>query len=285
MSELVDISIIIRTYNEAEHIRQCLEAIHSQKINKSFEVIVVDSGSEDETCNICKLYNAKIVCISKSEFTFGRALNYGINAAAGRVIVSISGHCIPRSKFWLNKLASPIFNKNTGLTFGSHEADPTARTSEYNYFKSVYSKTTRKGLIADHFNNGNSAFLKTLWKKSPFNESISAQEDVIFARTAYQNGDKIEYVPSARVIHCHKYNNSDLYNRFLKDYKVNLSKKINNQDSPLLLKSILVNFYTDIALSLRRKVFIRALPGVICFRTLQFIAYIMAYISEVNKKR
>jgi len=285
MYERVDISIVIRTYNEARYIKQCLEAIRSQKTAKSFEVIIVDSESIDETCKICKGYVDKIIHMSKSEFTYGRALNHGIKSAVGAVIVSISGHCIPKSEYWLSKLVTPIFNNNAGLTFGSHEADSTARTSEHNYFKSVYSKTKRRGLIADHFNNGNSAFLRDLWKKSPFNESIPAQEDVIFARTFFNNGEKIEYVPSARVIHCHKYNNMDLLKRFIKDYKFNLSENIINQDNPILLQSIFRNFYVDIKLSKKRKTLIKAMPGIICFRALQFIAYSTAYISEFKKDR
>lgn len=49
------LSVIIITKNEAEHISRCLESV-----NWADEVIVLDSGSTDETVAICESYGAQV---------------------------------------------------------------------------------------------------------------------------------------------------------------------------------------------------------------------------------
>ena len=47
------VSIIIRSYNEEEHIGRLLEGIFEQSV-KNIEVIIVDSGSTDKTLRLCQ---------------------------------------------------------------------------------------------------------------------------------------------------------------------------------------------------------------------------------------
>ena len=74
------VSIIIRTYNEAEYIETLLKAIRSQTITNT-EIILVDSESTDNTVALAAKYCDQIVRIKKTEFTFGYSLNKGIEIA------------------------------------------------------------------------------------------------------------------------------------------------------------------------------------------------------------
>ena len=56
----VDISIIIRTKDEDKKIRECLDKLLSQKCSKTFEIIIIDSGSNDNTLNYAKNYDVVI---------------------------------------------------------------------------------------------------------------------------------------------------------------------------------------------------------------------------------
>src|SRR5258708_33338079 len=47
-------SIIVATYNEASHIRRCLESIFAAEPFGTFEVLVVDGGSSDGTPEIVR---------------------------------------------------------------------------------------------------------------------------------------------------------------------------------------------------------------------------------------
>ena len=59
------VSIIIRALNEAKYLDECLEAITKQKISEPYEIILVDSGSGDDTIKIAKSYDLNIVHIKK----------------------------------------------------------------------------------------------------------------------------------------------------------------------------------------------------------------------------
>ena len=49
------LSIIIPVYNSERFLKECLDSVLSQSFS-DFEVIVVDDGSTDSTCDILKEY-------------------------------------------------------------------------------------------------------------------------------------------------------------------------------------------------------------------------------------
>ncbi|HRS75498.1 MAG TPA: glycosyltransferase, partial [Anaerolineaceae bacterium] len=73
-------SIIIRAHNEERHLGRLLEGIAQQTV-KDVEIILVDSGSTDGTLAVAARYPVQVVHIAPEEFTFGRSLNLGIQAA------------------------------------------------------------------------------------------------------------------------------------------------------------------------------------------------------------
>ena len=90
-----DVSIVIRTLNEERYLRELLLSIQKQQSSFSYEIILIDSGSTDNTLNIAKEFACMILHISREEFSFGRSLNRACRAAHGSYFIFISGHCIP----------------------------------------------------------------------------------------------------------------------------------------------------------------------------------------------
>lgn len=85
----VRVSIVIPVYNEARHIRSCLEAIAAQT-QTPYEVIVVDNNSSDETADIVAEFPfARLLREQKQGRVFAR--NTGFNAATGDIIGRIDG--------------------------------------------------------------------------------------------------------------------------------------------------------------------------------------------------
>ena len=124
-------SIVIRTYNESKHLGALLSAINNQAVEKdSFEVVVVDSGSTDSTLEIANNYETRIVNIRKEDFTFGRSLNIGCDAAHGEALVFISGHCIPKGDDWLSELMKPLKNNESEYVYGRQIGDEESKYSE-----------------------------------------------------------------------------------------------------------------------------------------------------------
>ncbi|MBU1177659.1 glycosyltransferase family 2 protein [Patescibacteria group bacterium] len=81
------ISIIVPTYQGEKTIKQCLDSIFAQTFS-SFEVIVIDDGSTDNTGSILQSYQPKIKLIKqKNSGNANIARNRGIQNAAGQYLL------------------------------------------------------------------------------------------------------------------------------------------------------------------------------------------------------
>ncbi len=85
------VSIIIPTYNSEKIIARCLEAIFSCIQNLSYEILIVDNNSQDNTRKIIKeiiANHGQIRLLERAEnFGYGRALNLGSLSANGESLV------------------------------------------------------------------------------------------------------------------------------------------------------------------------------------------------------
>lgn len=84
------VSIILPCYNGERFLRECIDSILAQTYN-SFELMVVDDGSTDNTLNILRKVDDKRVRILRNVKNEGivSCLNKGINAAMGKYIARI----------------------------------------------------------------------------------------------------------------------------------------------------------------------------------------------------
>ena len=83
---MIEISVVIPTYNRAERLRSCLEALNRQTLAASwFEVVVVIDGSTDETREMLKKFESPFLLRPIWQENSGqpRALNRGMLEAKG----------------------------------------------------------------------------------------------------------------------------------------------------------------------------------------------------------
>lgn len=93
---MLNISIIIPTFNEEEYISKCLDSIFKQDFEGlSYEVIVADGLSNDNTVEIVKKYEKKhnnlILCTNNERYQV-YALNKMILMARGNIIIRCDAH-------------------------------------------------------------------------------------------------------------------------------------------------------------------------------------------------
>ncbi len=201
----MDISIVIRTFNEGRWLGQVLDAVKAQELDgKAVEVVLVDSGSTDQTRDIARAHNCRIVNIAKEEFTFGRSLNLGCDAACGRALVFISGHCIPSNPRWLLRLTAPLDQEGIGYAYGRQQGHEVSRYSEEQLFRKYYPDTSQIPQHGIFCNNANAAMLKAQWTDHPFNEDLTGLEDMEMAKRLVQAQFAVAYVADAPVIHIHE---------------------------------------------------------------------------------
>lgn len=88
MQDSTNVSIVIPAYNEEESIAEVLEQI-ARVMNSGdieYEIIVVDDGSTDNTAEVLKELNVKVVRHTYNK-GYGASLKTGIRKAAGDIIV------------------------------------------------------------------------------------------------------------------------------------------------------------------------------------------------------
>jgi rhamnosyltransferase len=197
-------SIIIRTFNEARYLEEVLERVACQKLSLpgSIEVIVVDSGSTDGTLEIAHKHGAVIRNIPKPDFTFGRSLNLGCEAAKAPLLVLLSGHCIPFQEHWLDDLLKPFADPHVGATYGRQVTNENAKFSEGRVFAKYYPDGPPSQAPA-FCNNANAAVRKSLWRRFRYDESLTGLEDMDFGKKIVAAGFEIRYASGAAVFHIH----------------------------------------------------------------------------------
>lgn len=86
-------SIIVPVYNQAQYLDVCLCSAMAQT-HHDFEVIVVDDGSTDDSWKVASKYPVQVIRQTNQGQRFkssGPALNIGIRAAKGELLLPLSG--------------------------------------------------------------------------------------------------------------------------------------------------------------------------------------------------
>jgi glycosyltransferase involved in cell wall biosynthesis len=196
------ISVVIRSKNEELFIGKVLQQVLAQEFAAPYEVIVLDSGSQDRTLDIVRRFPVRLEAIPPERFTFGYALNEGVTLARGEYVVFLSAHCVPRDRSWLRELIHPFdANPLVAATYGRQEPLPGVNPFEERGLARAYALREGKPIRA-HFSNANSAVRKYIVQRYPFDEEVANGEDFLWAYFL-PPPHMIQYVHAASVFHSH----------------------------------------------------------------------------------
>ncbi len=263
-------SVVIRCFNEEQHIARLLCGIREQTL-ADVEIVIVDSGSTDATLHIASCYPVKVVSVSPDEFSFGRSLNAGCRAASGPLIAIASAHVYPVYNDWLERLLAPFADPQVALVYGKQRGCETTRYSEHRIFAQWFPDEGNPQQDHPFCNNANAAIRRCLWERLPYDETLTGLEDVEWAKRAMQMGFKVAYVPEAEVVHVHSESPRRIYNRYRREAIA--MKHIFPLERFGLLDFAhfsLVNIVSDCHHALRDRALRRNLSDIVVFRLAQF---------------
>lgn len=210
------VSIVIRALNEAEHLPALFSGLLRQS-RRPDQVILVDSGSIDDSVAIAQAHGAEIVHIAPDEFSFGRALNLGCRDASGDILVFVSAHVYPLDEKWLDLMVAPFERPDIGLVYGSQTGDARSHFSELELLSRWFPPAGDDDQQTPFCSNANCAVRATAWADLPYDESLTGLEDIDWAKRALAAGWRIAYEAEACIAHVHSEPFDMTRNRFRRE--------------------------------------------------------------------
>ena len=98
--EEIDLSIIIKTFNEEQNIGRCIEAILGTLSDMALEIIVAGSGSSDSTVDIAASYPVTVVQLANiKERSCGIGPQLGFQHSRGHYVLLLDADMVLHATF------------------------------------------------------------------------------------------------------------------------------------------------------------------------------------------
>ena len=216
---MIKASIILLTKNAGSEFEKTLEMIFSQKYEEEYEVIMIDSGSKDNTLEIARKYPTKIYEIPPEEFGHGKTRNFGANLSKGDYLVFITQDAVPIDAKWLENLTKDLSNPEIAGVYGRQIPKSNANPMERFFLSQFYPEKGKIKYLYQNakdifFSNVNSAIKKGIWKKHKFSNDLTMSEDQEWSKRVLSQGYKLVYEPKAGVYHSHNYSLKTVFQRY-----------------------------------------------------------------------
>ncbi len=212
------VSIVIPVLNESENLMKLLPVLNTQKGVKNIEVIVVDSGSKDDTVELAKAYGAKVIEIPLAEFSHSHSRNLGARKASEKYLLLMTADALPPSDTWLYGMVTSLEEYGVSavscMELPRGDADLFTRVQQwyhYQYFLEVTSgdKVRSMPTVTDpvtmrkHAQLSDVACLmpRDIYRKYEFRFEYG--EDLDMGIRLLRDGHKIAVLSSTAVIHSH----------------------------------------------------------------------------------
>lgn len=216
------ISVIIPTYNAEKYLPLLLENLKQQTI--TFELIIIDSSSTDNTVNIAKKYTKNIMTIPKLEFDHGGTRTKAAKTATGDIIVFLTQDALPCHTNSLEILLKAFEEPSISAVYGRQI--PYAHTNIFgkhlrlfNYPKTSYVRTAADkniyGIKTTFLSDSFAAYRKVVMKEvNWFKDGLIVGEDGYIGAKIILAGYSLAYVAAAEVYHSHSYSLKEEFQRY-----------------------------------------------------------------------
>jgi len=216
-------SVLIPVKNGGKLWGEVLDAVLAQQPPWPFEVIVVDSGSTDDSVEQARQRGVRVESIPPQEFGHGKTRNLLASMAKGEFLVFITQDARPASPQWLEKMVAACnAAPEVAGAFGPHCAHPDARWITKQELKQHFSGfgTEQSAVRLDDqerfardpgykqwlhfFSDNNSCIRKSVWQRIPLPD-VSFAEDQTWALQVIEAGYSKGFAPQGLVYHSHDF--------------------------------------------------------------------------------
>jgi glycosyltransferase involved in cell wall biosynthesis len=214
------VSVIIPVYNDSRRLLKCLVALEAQIYPPdSYEVIVVDNGSEDSVEAEAQSFPHVRTALERVPGSYA-ARNRGIAMARGSVIAFTDADTVPRSDWLANGVEALRTPTGIGLVAGRvsisfrDEKGPNAvelYESLFQFPQKELIETSKSGVTANIF-----TYKDVLDHVGPFNALLKSVGDKEWGQRVYHAGYQVKYSEDVCVAHPARYNLGQIYRQSLR---------------------------------------------------------------------
>lgn len=191
------ISVVIPAYNEELFIGECIDSLKAQNFKGSYEIIVVDNNSSDQTAQIAQQRGVKVVFEQKQGVCHAR--HAGTEIAQGQIIVSTDADTLFADD-WLNKIYQQFIEDPEVVAVAGEysfiNAPRWARAYTKLAFAIVHKIFLWKGKVI-YVGASNLAFKKNIWPG--YNTALTQGGDELDALIRLQNKGKVVFLKNNAV--------------------------------------------------------------------------------------
>ncbi len=227
-------SVVIPTLNAGPVLDKVLAAATTQKAPWPYEILVIDSGSTDETLNtVAKYPSVKLHQIDKKDFDHGDTRNLGAELTSGEFIAFLTHDALPANDRWLFNLVTAIEHyPNAAGAFGKHLAWPEASAYTRRDLNAHFDMCATQPLylhkdtnkqrfdtgdqkwhqLLHFYSDNNSCMRRSVWEKIPYRRTKFG-EDQIWADDIIKAGYGKVYATRAVVYHSHDFDADETFER------------------------------------------------------------------------
>ena len=216
------ISIIIPTYNAEQYLPQLLKRLKIQTV--TFELIIIDSSSTDDTVNIARGYTQNVIVIPQNEFDHGGTRTKAAKIARGEIFVFLTQDALPFDNKTIENIVTVFKDNSVAAAYGrqlsyEHTSLFGKHLREFNYTDTSYLRTIKDkeqyGIKTAFLSDSFAAYRKeALESIGWFKDGLILGEDSYAGAKMLLAGHALAYVSNAKVYHSHSYTITEEFKRY-----------------------------------------------------------------------
>ena len=214
-SRPVEITVVVRSHNDRDLIRDTLTMLRDQTVADRMEILLFDDNSTDGTPEIAASFPAvTLVPWDGLPYNPPRVLNRAVDAAHGEYIVFNNSDAVPCGRDAVGRIVARLREPGVGAVYGNQ----LPRADALPLVRKDYERAFGDGTIAATwgfmFSLVFSAVRTDVARRFRFDPAFQYSEDIDWALRIRESGLKIVYEKDAAVIHSHNYTPEILRKRF-----------------------------------------------------------------------
>jgi rhamnosyltransferase len=207
------VSIILRSFNEGWALRETLPALQRQDF-KNWELIVIDSGSQDGSVDLIEQVQPRhFIQIKPEEYNPSRVMNQGMRLAGSEFGIFLNADATPQGSNWLRPLVEGLRHPGVAAVFGRQIPRPDCRAVYACDYERCFGARRESAKWEHFFSMVSSGLRKDIWAQRGFLEKMQYSEDDEYTRWCRARGYQVAYCPESVVMHSHNYSPQQAYKR------------------------------------------------------------------------